>query len=89
MKKILILVAACALMMACGQSVEKKAIDYAEQAIEALKDGELGKFIEIGEEMETWYETLTEEEKAKVDEATQKWEKENADKLEEQLKDLF
>ena len=87
MKKIMILVAALGLLMACGgssekQTVEQKAIEYSEKALKAVEDGDFELVMKLGMEYQEWYDALSEEDKAKVAEAEEKWEEENAERLE-------
>lgn len=86
MKKIMILVAALGLLMACGgnsgKTVEQQAVEYSEKAYEAMLEQDFQKLMEIAEETEKWYESLSEEDKAKADKAGEEWEAKNADKLE-------
>lgn len=87
MKKIMILVAALGLLMACGgnsekQTIEQKAIEYSEKALKAVEDGDFEQLMKLGEEYQEWYDALSEEEQDKVDTAEEKWEEENAERLE-------
>ena len=50
MKKIMMIVLACAMLAACGgKTVEEQAIDYNEQMLEALEAGDLKKMEAIEE----------------------------------------
>ena len=82
MKKIMILLAAAAMMMACaGNEVEKQAEQYIQQMFEALANEDLATVMTIGQEIEEWEASLEEKDKAKAEEAAkaaaEKWIKEN------------
>lgn len=66
MKKILVIAAMMAMFVAC-KSVEEKAKDYQKDMLEAISEGDFEKAEKIGKEAEEWYESLSEEDKAKVD----------------------
>lgn len=66
MKKILVIAAMLAMFVAC-KSVEEKAKDYAKDMAEAIADGDLKKAEEIAKEAGEWYDSLSDEDKAKVD----------------------
>ena len=68
MKKILVIAAMMAMFVAC-KSVEDKAKDYVEKATAAMEAGDFEKAFAIGQEMEEWYTSLSDEDKAKVDAA--------------------
>lgn len=76
MKKILSVLALAMLLVACGGekkkelTVEEQAKAYCEQAYEALQAGDMEKLMTIGEEVEKWYEGLSDEDKAKADAAS-------------------
>ena len=82
MKKIMILLAAAAMTMACaGNEVEKQAEQYIQQMFEALANEDLATVMTIGQEVEEWEASLDEKDKAKAEEAAkaaaEKWIKEN------------
>lgn len=80
MKKLFVLLAACAMFAACS-SPGSKAVDYMEDYLEAAKDGDMKEAQKILEEMEEWIETLDEEEQKEAREAVEKWAEENAKEL--------
>ena len=83
MKKILALIAALGLIMACGgnsgnsgkskMTVEEKAIDYLEQVSEANENYDYETLEKVYKEMEVWYNGLSEEDQAKADAAAEKY----------------
>ena len=85
MKKVLISILAVAAMFAavsCAQSVEDKGKDFCEKAINATSAEE---FLEVSQEMETWYESLSKEDQEKVQAATKHYEKQ----MEKQIDKYF
>ena len=69
MKKIMILLAAAAMMMACADNeVEKQAEQYIQQMFEALANEDLATVMTIGQEIEEWEASLDEKDKAKAEE---------------------
>lgn len=82
MKKIMILLAAAVMMMACaGNEVEKKAEQYVQQLLEALVNEDFATVMAVSVEVEEWQKTLSEEDQVKADEAgkaaAEKWVKKN------------
>ena len=73
MKKILILLAAAMLVVACGNSGNKKSTieqtteKYVKAQVEAYQAQDWDKLEEIQAEIQKWAETLTEEEREQVD----------------------
>ena len=70
MKKILAIMCAAALFVACDskeEKIEKRAESFIEAAIAALEDGDYETFEEIGESVEDWVETLNKEEEKIVE----------------------
>lgn len=72
MKKVLVLIAACALVAACS-GVEKEAIKRLENIDAAMKSGDVELANKLTVEIEEWEQSLTPEDKAKVAKAVQKW----------------
>lgn len=88
MKKIIILVAALGLLMACGGNskkaeltVEQKAVSYMEQLMDAELAGDAEKVTKLEAELEEWAESLSDEDEAKAQMAAEEWMMENIDKL--------
>ena len=80
MKKILVLIAALSLLVACGGNSEKKAMTveektvyYLDQLNEAEENGNMAAFEKYYVEMEEWYEGLSVEDQAKADAAAEKY----------------
>lgn len=70
MKKYLLLVLVAAFTVACGsfgKSPEEQAKDKCEAITKALQDGEFKKAMQLTEEMEEWVETLSPEDREKVE----------------------
>lgn len=70
MKKYLLLVLVAAFTVACGsfgKSPEEQAKDKCEAITKALQDGEFKKAMQLSEEMEEWAETLSPEDREKVE----------------------
>lgn len=80
MKKLFVLLAACAMFAACS-SPGDKAIDYMEDLMEASKDGDYEKVQKIDKEMKEWFESLDDEERKEAEEALEKWLEKNGDDL--------
>ncbi|MBQ8366176.1 MAG: hypothetical protein IJ442_04655 [Bacteroidaceae bacterium] len=80
MKKLFVLMAACAMFAACS-SPASKAVDYMEDCFEATKAGDYEKAEKLTKEYLEWEKTLTDEEKKEAQEAIEKWAEENADKF--------
>lgn len=76
MKKILTLIAVCALFAACG-SVEDKAIKRLEKIDAAYKAGDDERALKLSAEIEEWEQSLSDEDKAKVQAAVLEWTKNN------------
>ena len=75
MKKVLISILAVAAMFAavsCAQSVEDKAKDLCEKAINAKT---LEEFMQVAEEITEWQKTLSEEDQKKAQEAAKPYRK--------------
>lgn len=88
MKKIMILVAALGILVACGgnskekQTVEQTAVEYNERAFKAVEAGDFEELGKIAEEHDKWMESLSEEDQAKAEKAEEAWQVENAERLE-------
>ncbi|MBO5732176.1 MAG: hypothetical protein J6R38_00960 [Alistipes sp.] len=72
MKKVLVLIAACALVAACS-GVEKEAIKRLENIDAAMKSGDVELANKLTVEIEEWEQSLTPEDKAKVAKAVKEW----------------
>lgn len=71
-------------MVSCdSNSVETKAVEYAQQISDAMLGGDMEKAEQIQKECDEWFATLSEEDQAKAEKATE----EIAAKMEEQLKE--
>lgn len=88
MKKILILMAAAALMMACAgnsMTVEEQAKQYVYQMLDAQLNDDQETIEKLTLELQEWETTLNEEDKAKVEAAVQQaaseWARDNMDKM--------
>jgi hypothetical protein len=83
MKKIMILVAALGLLVACGgnsekkQTVEDKAVSYMEQIANTTSEDEA---LAVMMEMGLWIEELSPADQAKGQKATEEWAKKNPKK---------
>ena len=88
---------ACAMLAACGgngnakkeATVEDKAIQLMEKMVSAMENGNLNKCSAIEEEMEDWYDTLSEEEQEKVDDTSDAWEKKNKKRIKKAMNKLL
>lgn len=78
MKKILAIMCAAALFVACGgekkQSVEEQAKAKIEAVIVALEAGDMEKAEQLVEACDEWYETLSEADQKKADEVMEQYE---------------
>lgn len=72
MKKVLMILAACALFAACN-SVEREAIDRLAEIDAAWKAGHIELAEQLTAEIEVWENALSEEDKAKVGKAVKEW----------------
>ena len=72
MKKVFIILAACAMMTACSNAGDK-AVKYLDEVQAAIAEGDFVRAEEITRELEEWEATLDEEEKAQVSDATKAW----------------
>lgn len=86
MKKLFMILAASMLLFACGGN-NKKAEDpytkHLDQALKALRAGDVEKADQIGEEYEEWVMSLDEAEMQKAFEAAEKWVDKHGDEMEE------
>ncbi|MBR5205572.1 MAG: hypothetical protein IKW52_00190 [Alistipes sp.] len=76
MKKVLMILAACALFAACN-SVEREAINRLAEIDAAWKAGNIELAEQLTAEIEVWEKALSDEDKAKVGKAVKKWAEEN------------
>lgn len=74
MKRVLTLIAACALCVACS-SVESEAIDRLESIDAALKAGNKELAEQLTAEIEEWEQSLNEDDKTRVRKAVMEWTK--------------
>ena len=81
MKKILLMVATVAMLVACGgngkqaeakKTVEEQAAYYVNELLKAQQTGDYGKYVDLSEEMDKWIETLSETDLEKVELAAEK-----------------
>lgn len=77
MKKILAIMFAAALLVACGgekkQTVEELAKAKIEAVVLAAEAGDMEKVEKLMVEADEWYETLSEDDKAKADKVMEKY----------------
>lgn len=83
MKKILIIAALLATVVACEpeKSTEEKMVDYMEKMLKATEEGNITEMGKIDSDFESWYEALSAEEKEKADKVGKEWEAKNKAKL--------
>lgn len=90
MKKFLSILAVAMLLVACGQqkkaepTVEQKAVEYAKQLIEIAENEDEAALLALAEEIDAWYESLSEEDRVKAEEAVAAYEEEALAALEEE-----
>lgn len=77
MKKLFLILAATVVLFACGNGSKKKALTVEEQAVAYYErmmnaDGDWDKMDALMEEIEKWYEGLSEEDQEKADAAMEK-----------------
>ena len=86
MKKLLLLLALCGVMVACGDDKNGVSKDdvYAtfNQMVDALDDETPDNFIKAFKAMDAKYNSASEADKKVIDEATDQWRKENPEKAE-------
>ncbi len=88
MKKLLIILAACTLMVSCKwwhetfSSPEKCAQWYCEEMLDALKDGDAAEFMELRNDARAWYKGLNESDQERADKAVKTWRKLHAKEIE-------
>lgn len=89
MKKLFLILAASAVLFACGggnqkakssgaeenkvPTIEEKAVEYTKKAMELEESGDYVKLMELGDEMQKWAEGLTPEEQERAEEAIMKY----------------
>ena len=81
MKRIFVLLAACALFTACGNSPAEKMEGYLGEFEKALEANDMAKLISISSEIGEWQKTLSEEENEEVKAITEKWKEEHHEEL--------
>ena len=89
MKKLLMLLPVLGLsflLCSCTKSPADKAVDYSNQKLVVMKNGDLEKVEKIEKEVEEYVNTLTPEEQKEFGEAAKKYEVEHADEIEEACK---
>lgn len=96
MKKFLSILAVAMLLVACGQqqkkaepTVEQKAVEYAKQLIEIAENEDEAALLALAEEIDAWYESLSEEDRAKAEEAVAAYEEEALAALEEEEEECY
>lgn len=77
MKKVFMLLAACALFAACSTTPTEKVNDYFDDMMEAVKDGDVEKARKINAEAIEWMDSLNEEDAEEAEKAVFKWLEEN------------
>ena len=88
MKKLLIILAVGTLMVSCQwwhetfSSPEKCAQWYCEEMLDALKDGDVAEALELEQDSEKWYQSLSEEDQKRAKKAIKAWEKLHAKEIE-------
>jgi hypothetical protein len=88
MKKLLIILAACTLMVSCKwwhetfSSPEKCAQWYCEEKLDALKDGDVAEALELEQDSEKWYQSLSKEDRERAKKAIKAWRKLHAKEIE-------
>ena len=88
MKKLLIIAAACTLMVSCKwwhetfSSPEKCAQWYLDETLDALKDGDVVEALELEKDAKKWYSGLSEGDKKRVKKVSEAWEKLHEKELE-------
>ena len=89
MKKLFLILAASAVLFACGggnqkakssaaeenkaPTVEEKAVEYTKKVMELEESGDYVKLMELADEMQKWAEGLTPEEQERADKAIMKY----------------
>lgn len=77
MKKLLVLLAACAMVVACGDdkksAASNDAVNTLEAIYQAIESGDLATVFELVNMMEAKYDNMSEEEKAAADSARDAW----------------
>lgn len=98
MKKIIIAAIAFSMLVACGGNgngnekkvtVEDQAIEYSEKLLKAMEAGDFDKIEKLEAEMEKWYESLSEEDQEKADDAADEWGMENMTRIERATENLW
>lgn len=77
MKKLLVLLTACAMFVACGDdkksAASNDAVSTLEATYQAIENGDMAKAIELVSAMEAKYDKMSETEKAATDSVTEAW----------------
>ena len=83
MKRIFVLLAACALFTACGNSPTEKMEGYLNEFEKAIEAKDMAKLNSIMSEVGEWQKTLSEEENEEVEAVAAKWREEHKEELQE------
>ena len=87
MKKLLIILAVGTLMVSCQwwhetfSSPEKCAQWYCDEMLDALKDGDAAKALELRDDAQEWYTRLNPEDQERANKARKAWGKLHADEI--------
>lgn len=90
MKKFLVLLTVCAMMVACGGNAEKKekklsvreqTFEYCEKMLKAVENDDMEAMEAIAAEVDEWYESLTPEQQEEAAAADVEWAEKNEDRI--------